>query len=266
MLILEPFKMKFNNRNIQLGKNVTLGQNVRIGDNTTIYDNVSIGNDTVVCNDCVLGEPLSVYYEDENYENPPLIIGSKSLIRSHSIFYAGSQFGDCLQTGHRITVREKTEIGNHCSIGSYSDIQGDCKIGNYVRMHSYVNIGQKSEIGDFVFFYPFTILTNDPTPPSNKLVGVKIGNYSQITTGTVLLPGTVIGENCLIGAHSTVGGTFADFSFVSGSPAKMICDVRKAPFFNIETMKRHYPWQPNFKRGMPWVEIGFEEWLKEQKK
>jgi acetyltransferase-like isoleucine patch superfamily enzyme len=257
--------MKFNNRNIHIGKNVILGQNVKIGDNTTIYDNVEIGDNTIICNDCVLGEPNYTYYSEADYLNPILKIGSNALIRSHAIIYAGSIIGNFFQTGHRVTIREKTQIGNHCSVGSYNDIQGDCVIGNYVRMHSYVNVGQKSKIDDFVFIYPFVVLTNDPTPPSNKLLGVSIGKYSQVTTGCVLLPGTTIGENCLLGANSTVGGCFDDFSFVNGSPATRVCDVRKAPFFNIETQKRHYPWQNNFKRGMPWAEEGFEEWNNNKK-
>lgn len=255
--------MKFTGKNIQIGENVVLGQNVKIGDNTTIYDNVVIGDNTIICNDCVLGEPTYHYYEDADYQNPQLTIGANGLVRSHAIIYAGSTIGDNFQTGHRVTIREKSQIGNNCSVGSYCDIQGDCEIGNYVRMHSYVNIGQKSKIADFVFFYPFVVLTNDPTPPSNKLVGVTIGKYSQVTTGAILLPGAEIGENCLIGAHSTVGGKYEDFSFINGSPASKVCDVRKAPFFNIETMKRHYPWQKNFKRGMPWAELGFEEWSKQ---
>lgn len=252
--------MKFNNIDIQIGKNVKIGKNVRIGDNTIIYDNVIIGDDTIVCNNCVLGEPLNSYYSDPNYENPPLIIGASSLIRSHSIFYAGSTFGDFLQTGHRVTVREYTKADTHCSFGSYTDIQGFCKIGHYVRMHSYVNIGQKSEIGNYVFLYPFSVLTNDPTPPSNTLVGVKIGDYSQITTGVVMLPGAVIGANCLVGANSTVEGKFEDDSFISGSPAKRVCTLSKAPLFDIETRKRHYPWPFHFKRGMPWEECGYENW------
>lgn len=256
--------MKFNNNNIRIGENVQIGRNVKIGDNTTIYDNVIIGDNAIICNDCVLGEPLNDYYHDPGYKNPTLKIGEHALIRSHSIFYAGSIIGDYLQTGHRVTVREKTSAGNHCSFGSYTDIQGFCKIGNYVRMHSYVNIGQQSEIDDFVFLYPFTVLTNDPTPPSNKLVGVKIGRYSQITTGSILLPGAVVGENSLVSAHSTVGGCFEAYSFIAGTPARRICDIRKAPLFNIETGKRHYPWQYNFKRGMPWEEEGFESWENRQ--
>ena len=252
--------MKFNNKNITIGKYVKLGKNVKIGDNTTIYDNVIIGDNTIISNDCVLGEPLYGYYNDNNYENPQLVIGANSLIRSHCILYAGSTFGDNLQTGHRATIREHTVVGNNCSIGSYCDIQGECIIGNYVRMHSYVNVGQGAEIEDFVFISPYTVLTNDPTPPSEVIAGVKIGKYSQVTTSCVLLPGAQIGRNCLVAAHSTVGGTFEDFSFIAGSPAIRLCDVRKTPIFNQITGKRQYPWQRSFERNMPWAGIGFDKW------
>lgn len=257
--------MKFNDKNITIGKNVILGENVKIGDNTIIYDNVIIGDNTIICNDCVLGEPLNDYYHSEDYQNPQLLIGKNSLIRSHSIIYAGSTLGDNLQTGHRVTIREKTIAGNNCSFGSYTDIQGDCKIGNYVRLHSLVNIGQGSEIGDFVFISPYTVLTNDPTPPSDTIAGVKIGNYSQITAACVMLPGASVGEHCMVAAHSTVGGDFEDYSFIGGSPAKKLCDIRKAPIFNAITKKRQYPWPYNFSRNMPWDGIGYDEWLKETK-
>lgn len=258
--------MKFNGRNIHISSKARIGTNVKIGDNTIVYDNVVIGDDSIICNDCILGEPLNSYYYDLDYENPELVIGKNSLIRSHSIFYAGSRLGDFLQTGHRVTVREYTNAGEHCSFGSYTDIQGYCKVGSYVRMHSFVNIGQKSEIGDYVFFYPFSILTNDPVPPSNILVGAKIGDYSQIATGVVILPGASVGANCLIGANSTVDGDFPDDSFIVGNPAKRVCQLSKAPLFDVETKKRHYPWQYNFKRGMPWEKEGFDAWIKKQKK
>jgi len=256
--------MKFNNKNISIGTNVVIGLNVRIGDNTIIYDNVTIGNNTTICNDCVIGEPLNTYYSDSNYIQPQTIIGNDSLIRSHCIIYAGSEFGDFLNTGHRVTVREYTRAGHHCMFGSYTDIQGFCKIGNYTRFHSYVNIGQESEVGDYVFIYPFVVLTNDPTPPSEILRGVKIGNYSQITTAAILLPGCKIGCNCFVSANSTVGGSFEDDCFISGSPGKRIGKLSKMPFFNTKG-KRHYPWPNNFDRGMPWSGIGFEEWNKTNK-
>ncbi len=255
------FSMKFNGINIRIGKKVKIGNNVKIGDNTTIYDNVTIGDNTIICNDCVLGEPTNSFYSDDNYQNEPLIIGGNSLIRSHSIFYAGSRFGSHLQTGHRVTVREHTEMGDHCQIGSYGDIQGTCKIGNYVRMQSYVNIGQFSRVGDYVFLYPFVVLTNDPTPPSYAETGVELGDYSVIATGTIMLPGAKLGKHCLTAANSSVGGEYEDYSFISGNPAKRLCDIRKAPLFNVSTGKRHYPWPYNFSRNMPWDGMDYNEWL-----
>lgn len=253
--------MKFNNRNIQIGNNVTLGKNVKIGDNSIIYDNVALGNNVIISNDCVIGEPLNDYYRNEEYENPITEIGSDSLIRSHSIIYADTVIQNNFITGHRVTIREKTVIGSNCMVGSYNDIQGYCEIGDYNRFHSYVNIGQKTKTGDFVFIYPFVVFTNDPTPPSDELIGVSIGDYSQIATGSILLPGAVIGKNCLIAANSTVGGNFSDDKFISGNPAKEIGQLSKMPFFNNKG-KRHYPWQYNFDRNMPWEHIGFENWRK----
>lgn len=252
--------MKFNNLNVRIGKNVKLGKNIRIGDNSIIYDNVEIGDNSIISENCVIGEPLMNYYYNKSYENPKTVIGSDALIRSFSVIYAGSTFGDNLHTGHRTTIRENTIIGNNCSIGTFNDIQGYCEIGNYCRFQSYVNIGQASKIGDFVFIYPYCVLTNDATPPSNDTKGVTIGDYSQIAAGSVLLPDVIIGNHCLVGANSTVGGRFGDDIFINGSPAKKAGILSKMPFFN-SNKKRHYPWPYHFDRGMPWQDIGYDTWL-----
>jgi len=251
--------MKFNNINVTLGKNVELGRNVKIGDNSTIYDNVKIGDDTIIANDCIIGEPITEYYLKSNYSNPTTVIGKNSLIRSHTIIYAGAELGNLLTTGHRITIREYTKAGKNCMFGNNTDIQGYCEIGNYNRYHSFVIIGQKSKVGDYVFLYPFVVLTNDPTPPSNELIGVEIDDYSQVLTSSVILPGTKIGKHCLIAANSTVSGIFNNDRFIIGSPAQDKGQLSKMPFFNTKGEK-HYPWPYHFKRGMPWEEKGFESW------
>jgi len=251
--------MKFNNHNLQIGKKVRIGKNVKLGDNTVIYDNVRIGDNTIICNDCIIGEPLNCYYYDKSYVNPPTIIGANSLIRSNTIIYADSELGDYLVTGHKVNIRERTFTGHHCMFGSYTSIQGECRIGNYNRYHSFISIGQKTETGDFVFIFPFVVLTNDPTPPSTDITGVKIGDFSQIASSSVLLPGCVIGKSCLVAANSTVGGFYPDDSFISGSPAKITGVLSKMPFFNSKN-KKHYPWQTNFSKGMPWEDVGYEEW------
>ena len=119
--------MKFNKRNVIISHKATIGSNVKIGDNSIIYDNVEIGDNAIICNDCVIGEPLNAYYYNENYLNPVTYIGERSLIRSHAIIYAGCVIGKNLITGHRITIRENTHIGDSCLIGTLCDLQGELK-------------------------------------------------------------------------------------------------------------------------------------------
>ena len=257
--------MRFNNRNIHIGQNVQLGKNVKIGDNTSIYDNVIIGDNTIICDNCIIGEPTSNYYCDVNYVNPQLKIGTDSIIRSHSIIYAGSTIGDGLQMGHHSVIRENNILGNHCMVGGFVTILNGCHIGNYVRFHSYDEIGEESEIEDFVFFYPNVIAATDPTPPSNTIKKCHFGAYTQVTSNVMVLPGTDLGKHCVVTAQSHVSGNFEDFSFISGNPAKRVADSRKMPLFNNETRKRQYPWPYNFSRNMPWCDCGYEEWLKTEK-
>ena len=253
--------MKFNARNVYISSKAKLGRNVKIGDNSVIYDNVQIGDNSIICNDCVMGEPLASYYHDADYVNPPTAIGPDSLIRSHSIIYAGCTIGASFSTGHRVTIRENSIIGEHCSIGTLSDVQGNVRIGNYCKLHSNVHISQKCSMGDFVFLYPFSVMTNDPYPPSIDTKGSHIGSYTQVGVHAVILPGIQVGENCLIGANSVVSKRMPDFSLAMGDPVKVVMDIRK---YVVMGKGRPYPWMDRFDRGMPWQGIGFDAWIQQQ--
>jgi UDP-3-O-[3-hydroxymyristoyl] glucosamine N-acyltransferase len=253
--------MKFNQRNVQISKSASIGKNVRIGDNTVIYDNVVIGDNTVISNNCIIGEPLATYYQDRKYINPITNIGQNSLIRSHTILYANSEYGCDFSTGHRVTIRENSKFGSHCRVGTLSDIQGFSNFGEHCWLHSNVHIGQGSNIGNFVFIYPYVVFTNDPTPPSDICEGPTVGDYSQIAVYSVLLPGIKIGRHCLIGAGSILGKNVGDYKLALGNPAKVIKDVREIK--SRATGQGHYPWPDRFSRGMPWDGMGFATWLEE---
>ena len=257
--------MKFNGKNVQVSAKAKLGKNVRIGDNTIIYDYVEIGDNVTISNDCVIGEPLNDFYSNESYQNPGTVIGDNSLIRSHTIIYAGCEFGSGFSCGHRVTIREYTKTGKHFSVGTLSDIQGFVTFGDYCRLHSNVHIGQTSKIGNFVFIYPYVVLTNDPHPPSNICNGPTIGDYTQIAVHSVILPGVQVGSNCLIAANSTVGKDFGNEVLIGGSPAKVLGPIGIIQSKEVENTP-HYPWMYRFERGMPWENIGYEEWLLNQTK
>jgi UDP-3-O-[3-hydroxymyristoyl] glucosamine N-acyltransferase len=219
-----------------------IGANVEIGPNTIIYDNAEIGDNTIIGAFCEIG--VANYLS----KGLPLIIGKNSNIRSHSIFYEGSTFEEGLTTGHRVTVRELVKAGKNLQIGTLSDLQGHCEIGDYVRFHSNVHIGQHSKIGNFVWIFPYVVLTNDPHPPSNTMLGVTVEDYALIATMSVILPGAVIAEGCLIGAHSSVKGKTEKHSIYVGSPAKSVGPTSR---IKLEDGSDAYPWTKHFKRGYP---------------
>ena len=253
--------------NVKIGVGVIIGKNVVIEDDvciesyTIIRDNVRIKKGTFIGAYCILGEYQMDYYQGEENTLHPLIIGEESIVRSGTIIYGDCEIGSYFQTGHRATIREHSKIGNHVSIGTLCDLQGYCNVGNYVRLHSNVHIGQKSQIEDFVWVFPYVVLTNDPTPPSEQMKGVVLKSFSVIATGSVLLPGVVVEGDTLIAAGAVVTKNVPKNAVVGGNPAKVISDISKIK--NCETGQTVYPWRYTFKRGMPWEESDYETWYQE---
>lgn len=224
------------------GPDVTIEHGVTVGLHTIIHSGTHICAGTEIGSFCEIGHPTPLAKE------PRLVIGPGSLIRSHSVFYTGSTFGPGLRTGHHVTVRENTIAGEQFQIGTLSDIQGHCRIGDHVRFQSSVHIGQKAVIGDFVFIFPYAVLTNDPHPPSEDLEGVTVHDYAIIATHSVVLPGAVIGEGALIGAMSLVKGEVPPDAIYAGIPGKVIGSTARIKLRNGEPA---YPWRRHFHRGYP---------------
>lgn len=61
---------------------------------------------------------------------------------------------------------------------------------------------------------------SDPLRDELFLKGISIGKNSFIGARTLLMPGTIIGDNCIIGAGSVVKGNIPSNSIVFGNPAK----------------------------------------------
>lgn len=221
-----------------------IDSDVEIGSFCIIHQNVEIKSGTKIGAYCELGvaTPLS--------DGSPLYIGHNSMIRSHSVFYESSRFGDQLTTGHRVTVREHTHAGKNLQIGTLCDLQGDCQIGDHVRFHSNVHIGKKSNIGNFVWIFPYVVLTNDPTPPSDTLMGVVLGDYSVVATMAVILPGVQIGEHALIAASACVGKDVPAYSIAAGVPARILGSTSIVKLKEFPE-KSAYPWPRHFRRGYP---------------
>lgn len=254
-----------------IGKGVVIKEGVVIEDNVVIGDgcyldygviireNVTLGNNSFVGAQSILGEFLFDFHSENINKKHPLLIGANALIRSGSVIYGDSVIGEGFQCGHKVTIRERAKIGDHVSIGTLSDIQGNCVIGDYAHLHSNVHIGQHSKIGNYVWIFPYVVLTNDPTPPSETAKGVTIDDFACVCTQSVVLPGVHIGKDALVGAGANVTKDVEAEMVAVGNPARVVRSVRD---LKDENGNEHYPWRYHFDRGTPWQGIGYEAWLK----
>lgn len=221
-----------------------LGHDVSVGDFTAIGTDVRIGDDCVIDSHCVLG------YET-HLADGPLVIGAGARIRSHSIFYRGSEFGPGLSTGHHVTVREGVMAGPGLQLGTQCDLQGDTRIGAHTRMHSSVHVGTESTIGSYVWIYPYVVLTNDRQPPSEgPYLGPTVDDYAVIATMSVILPGVHVGTHALVAAHALVRADVPDDTFVAGVPATPRGRTSEIMLAD-DPRTAAYPWPRRFRRGYP---------------
>lgn len=224
--------------NSSISPKAKIGKNVQIGAFTTIGDNVEIGDDSVIGSYCYIGHPAG-----GEWAGKTLKIGKGAIIRSHTIMYEGSEFGERLRVGHSSMIREATKAGVNFQIGSFNDIEGHCEVGDYVRFHSNVHIGQCSKVGNFVWIFPYVVLTNDPLPPSGLAAGVVVEDGATICTSSVVLPGTHVGRGVFIGALSRAKGNIPAGAIVLGGDGKIVGSLKKLK--HKESGKNH-PWMSHF--------------------
>jgi len=131
-----------------------------------------------------------------------------------------AKIGKNVKIWHFTYVGDKTVIGDNVKIGSLAHIDYDVKIGENSMIEGMVYIPPKSRIGKNVFIGPAAALTNDPYPPSQKLVGVTIKDGAIIGSRAVIKAGVTIGKNSVVGMGAVVTKDVPAGVVVLGVPAK----------------------------------------------
>jgi acetyltransferase-like isoleucine patch superfamily enzyme len=137
-------------------------------------------------------------------------VGRDTLVGPHVSISAG------MVPGQKMVTDPVVRIGDRCMIGRGSHIVG----------HFNVEIGDDVHTGPYIYVTDQNHGYEDPDQvvhvqwPSD--VPVRIGSGSWLGTGVVILPGTTLGKNVVVGAGAVVRGTFPDHCVIAGVPARIV--------------------------------------------
>ena len=218
-----------------------LGSGIVIGAQTVVHDGVEIGDDSVIQEQCLIGLKGVI-------GESPLVIGPGSVIRSHTVIYRSSSFGERLETGHHVVIRENTKAGINLRVGNLCDIEGDCTLGDFCRLHGYVHVGKGSHIGNFVWLFSLCTTTNDPLPPSLLQIPVTIEDGAVVCVGVTLMPGAIVGQGAFICAGARAKGIIPPGAVVEGSDGRIVNHV--CHLLHMQTGSQH-PWMRHYRKGYP---------------
>jgi len=153
-----------------------------------------------------------------------------TIIESTAVIEDGSIIGKNCYIGHFTLIREGVKIGDDTQIRSHCFIGEDVEIGKQVLIRPFSDICKSTVIEDKVFIGMGCMTSNtrniaylrsyeDINTPSRICYAARIG------VGVTILPGIIIGENCLIGAGSVVTKNTNNKGIYIGVPAKYISEV-----------------------------------------
>jgi len=142
-----------------------------------------------------------------------MAIGRDTLIAAHVSLSVGMAPGQPLSPGAASPV---LRIGDRCSIGR----------GNHLVAHRSVVLGNDLMTGPNCYVTDQNHVYSDPGVPVGRQWPaedpVTIGDGSWIGAGAVILPGTTLGRNTVVGAGAVVRGVFPDHAVLAGVPAKLV--------------------------------------------
>ena len=131
-----------------------------------------------------------------------------------------AKIGNNVRIWHFAYVGDNVEIGDNVKIGSLAHVDYNVKIGENTKIEGMVYLPPLSRIGKNVFIGPNAVLTNDPYPMCDKMIGVTVEDGAIIGARAVIKAGVTIGKNSVVGMGAVVTKDVPPNVVVIGVPAK----------------------------------------------
>ncbi|HYB03497.1 MAG TPA: acyltransferase [Nitrososphaerales archaeon] len=115
-----------------------------------------------------------------------------------------------------------TRVGDNTKIGSLAHVDYNVVIGKNCKIEGLAYIAPLSRIGDNVFIGPAAVLTNDPYPLSEKMIGVTVEDGAIVCARAVIKAGVTVGKNSVVGMGAVVTKDVLPETVVVGVPARQV--------------------------------------------
>lgn len=149
----------------------------------------------------------------DNLGEEHIAIGAGTMVAPNVTMSVGMAPGQPLPRGATSPV---LRIGEHCLIGR----------GSHLVAHRSVVIGDDVITGPHCYVTDQNHVYADPDTPIGRQWptedAVEIGPGSWLGTGAIILPGTRLGRNTVVGAGAVVRGEFPDHAVLAGIPATVV--------------------------------------------
>lgn len=156
-------------------------------------------------------------------------IGPGSYLRGLSFVEMGEDFSagqglwlEAIARYNKQSFSPRIVIGNHVRISHWTHIAST----HYIEIGDNVLMGSKVIVTDHNHGQYANVATSPQLAPALRPLDrdgkVVIGSNVWLGDGVIVMPGSAIGEGCVIGANSVVKGTIPPFTIAAGAPARVV--------------------------------------------
>ncbi|MFH1227559.1 MAG: DapH/DapD/GlmU-related protein [Planctomycetota bacterium] len=214
---------------VHIGRNCDIGHHVVIKSGTVIGDNVRIDEHTVIGKQPMKAKRSAT---TKTQVFPPARIGNNVLIGASVIIYCGCKIGSDILIADFASIRENVVVGDETIIGRGVAIENKCSVGKRCKVETEVYICAYSTISDDCFIAPEVTFTNDNFLARTKerfkyFKGPTLKRGARIGANATILPGRMLGADCLVAAGAIVTKDVPARTVVMGAPARQIRPVPK---------------------------------------
>ena len=164
------------------------------------------------------------------FNNSKILLGKNIVINREAVISADNNseiiIGDNCQIAQGVSIYadlgSKIKMGSNTTFFSNVLISGNVMIGNGVLFSSNINVLSTTHCIEGRGW--IRDLDKEYIIQNGKLNDkpIIIEDECWIGLNVVIMPGTVLGRGCVVGANSVVKGSFGDFSIIGGVPGKLI--------------------------------------------